>query len=197
MAIATITSIEYNQKLKGKFDGAYLHATTDAGKKVKEFVFQKSDMFHVLKNIGVGSVVDLKYVKTDAGFFNLKDIVPTGDKREAPQASQKQEGFVAKSNGGGGSFGNRYVDTQEYVNKKDKSIIKQTCLKSAVEIVSAMLSKDMYKKSVTSDFIVQEISSIANKFEAHILEVKALEILTSSIESLDTSDSVEYDESEF
>ena len=60
-----------------------------------------------------------------------------------------------------------------------------------------MLSKDMYKKSVTSDFIVQEISSIANKFEAHILEVKALEILTSSIESLDTSDSVEYDESEF
>ncbi len=189
MAKATITKIEFNQKLKDKWDGAYLYAQTEAGAKKKEFVFQKSDIFPILKSLEVGDIVDLIYVK-NGEFFNLKDIKPTGDK-SSPAPTPVAP---TSSKGGGSSFVPRYSDTEEYIKHKDLMIIRQSTMKAAVDLVTAMLAKDMFKKTATPDFFCEEVGRIAYKFEQQVTGASGKAALVASVETLDTKGKVEYDD---
>lgn len=194
MAKATVTQIEFNVKLKDKWNGCYLHTLTEKGRKRKDFIFQKSDTFQVLSSLSAGDVVDLVYEKK-GDFFNLKDIKPTGEKGAAPvvamSASTSSSG--GKSSSGGG-WTPRYSDSEEYTKHKDLMIIKQSAMKAAVDTVAAMLAKDMFKKTATVDFIAEEVMRLASKFETNITGEDAKAELASSVATLDTTGSVEYDD---
>lgn len=197
MAKATITKIEFNQKKVAKsgatFDGAILSARTEAGAFKKEFIFQKSDIFQVLSSLSAGDVVDLVYEKK-GDFFNLKDIKPTGEKGAAPVATTSASTSSSGGKSSSGGWTPRYSDSEEYTKHKDLMIIKQSAMKAAVDTVAAMLAKDMFKKTATVDFIAEEVMRLASKFESNITGEDAKAELASSVATLDTSGSVEYDD---
>lgn len=192
MAKATVTQIEFNAKLKDKWDGCYLHTLTEKGQKRKDFIFQKSDTFQVVKGLSHGDVVELK-IEKNGEFYNLKDVVPTGEKSATPQAAAASSGYSKPASSGGG-YKERYQDSKEYIQHKDLMIIRQTTMKASTDLVIAMLNKDMFKKTATADFLVEEIGRLASKLEAQVTGAKAIADLESSVESLDTSSSVAYDE---
>lgn len=191
MAIATVTKVVFGVKLKDKWDGAELQSLTANGQKRKDFIFKKSEQYQVLSKLEPGDEIELKLEK-NGQYYNLKDIIPTGNKSGAstPAASTP----AASGSKGGGSWVPRFSDTEAYVNKRDTSIIRQCSLKAAVDIVAAMLHKDMYKKSATPDFIAEEIGRLSNKFENQITGEGAMDKLAASCESLDTSGGVTYDD---
>jgi len=193
MANAVVNKIEFNQKLKDKFDGAYLYATTDKGQKKKEFIFQKSDIFKVLSEISVGDEVELKYVQ-NGDYWNLSAIKPLGTKSSGGGQSviptSSAPSAPAKSSGG---YQPRYCDSEAYVKHKDLMIIRQSTMKAATDLVVAMLNKDMFKKTATADFLVEEVSRLASKLEGQVTGEAALKDLSSSIETLDTTGKLEYD----
>ena len=194
MAKATIRKIEFNAKKVTKagvsYDGAYLSAQTEAGTFKKEFIFKKSQMHALLSELNVGDVVDLVYEKNGA-FFNLKDIKPTGEKGttatvSAPSAPPTKSG----STGWQASYG----QTEDYIKHKDLMIIRQSTMKAAVDLVTAMMQKDMFKKTATPDFFVEEVGRIASKFEASITGTAAEASLKASVATLEASDKPEYDD---
>jgi hypothetical protein len=66
-----IKQIEYNQKMAGKYAGAFLYTVgTESDAKRKDFVFENSKQFKVLQECAVGNIVELKIVK-NGDFFNL------------------------------------------------------------------------------------------------------------------------------
>jgi hypothetical protein len=193
MAIANVVKIEFNIKMKDKFDGAYLHSQTSSGQKRKDFIFQKSDMFPVLRELSVGDEIDLKIVK-EGEYWNLKDIKPTGNKQAASTAPITSASATTKASSSGSGWQPRYSDSEEYTKHKDLMIIKQSSLKTASDLVIAMLNKDMFKKTATADFIVQETLRIQQMFQADITGVASGKALEASVTSLDKTGSVEYDD---
>lgn len=189
MAKATVTQIEFNAKLKDKWDGCYLHTLTEKGQKRKDFIFQKSDTFQVVKGLSHGDVVELK-IEKNGEFYNLKGVVPTGEK----SATTPTTTTSSKPSASGSGYRERYQDSKEYIQHKDLMIIRQTTMKASTDLVIAMLNKDMFKKTATADFLVEEIGRLASKLEAQVTGAKAIADLESSVESLDTSSSVAYDE---
>lgn len=194
MAIATVQKIVFGVKMKDKWDGAELHSLTANGQKRNDFVFKRSEMYPVLEKLEVGSEVDLKLEK-NGQYYNLKDIIPTGNKSGGNASSTPASSGGATSGGKqAGGWVPRFSDTEEYVNKRDSSIMRQVATKAAVETVTAMLAAGMLKKSATADFVVEEVIRISNKLENHIAGNDAMDALASSCESLDTTGGVEYDD---
>ena len=191
MAKATVVKIEFNQKLKGMYDGCYFHTQTENGQKRKDFIFQKSDTFQVVKDLVAGDIVELK-IEKKGDFYNLKDVVPSGEKSAATPTSVPSS--PSKPSGGGSGWTASYAQTEDYIKHKDLMIIRQSTMKAAVDLVTAMLAKEMFKKTATADFLVEECYRIASKFEGQVTGKAAIAELASSVASLDTAGDPEYDE---
>jgi len=191
MAKATVVKIEFNQKLKGMYDGCYFHTQTANGQKRKDFVFKKSDTFQVVKDLVAGDIVELK-IEKKGDFYNLKDVVPFGEKAAIAPASVPSS--PSKPTSGGSGWAASYAQTEDYVKHKDLMIIRQSTMKAAVDLVTAMLAKEMFKKTATADFLVEECYRIASKFEGQVTGKAAIAELASSVASLDTTGDPEYDE---
>lgn len=191
MAKATVVKIEFNVKLKGMYDGCYFHTQTENGQKRKDFIFQKSDTFQVVKDLVAGDIVELK-IEKKGDFYNLKDVIPSGEKSATAPASVPSS--PSKSTGGGSGWTASYAQTEEYIKHKDLMIIRQSTMKAAVDLVTAMLAKEMFKKTATADFLVEECYRIASKFEGQVTGKAAIAELASSVASLDTAGDPEYDE---
>lgn len=193
MAIATVVKVVFGVKMKDKWDGAELHSLTANGQKRKDFIFKKSEQYQVLTKLEAGDEIELKLEK-NGQYYNLKDIIPTGNKSAGSAPASSGGTPTAGGKAGGSGWVPRFSDTEEYIKKRDISIIRQCSLKAAVDIVAAMLHKDMYKKSATPDFIAEEIGRLANKFENQVTGEGAMDKLAASCESLDTSGGVAYDD---
>jgi len=199
MAKATVRKIEFNAKKVTKagvsYDGAYLSAQTENGAFKKEFIFEKSDMTAVLRGLSAGDVVDLVYEKK-GDFFNLKDIKPTGETSGASAttvSSSSSSAPAAKSSTG---WQASYGQTEDYIKHKDLMIIRQSTMKAAVDLVTAMMQKDMFKKTATPDFFCEEVGRIASKLEAQVTGESASTALCASVATLESGD-VEFDDSPF
>ena len=194
MAIATVVKVVFGVKMKDKWDGAELHSQTANGQKRKDFIFKKAEQYQVLTKLEAGDEVELKLEK-NGQYYNLKDIIPTGGKSAGASSGGGSSSTPAAGAGkAAGGWVPRFSDTEAYITKRDTSIIRQCSLKAAVDIVAAMLHKDMYKKSATPDFIAEEIGRLANKFENQVTGEGAMDKLAASCESLDTSGGVTYDD---
>lgn len=151
-----ITFIEYNAKMAGKYDGAFLSTkSVEGGAKRKDFVFGNSKQFGVLKECAKGDIVELKITK-NGDFYNLaKDD-------DAIKLVSKGGGQVDKPSVGAGA-------TKAFSGGRDNpdvqsAIIRQNALTNSVNLVTAMLEKGMFPAKVTSDILVMEVTKIATEF---------------------------------
>ncbi len=193
MAKATVVKIEYNVKLKGMYDGCYFHTQTENGQKRKDFIFQKSDTFQVVKDLVAGDIVELK-IEKKGDFYNLKDVVATGDKAASTPSVSPSTPQASKPSSGGGGWAASYAQSEDYIKHKDLMIIRQSTMKAAADLVTAMLAKEMFKKTATADFLVEEVGRIAAKLEAQVTGEAACKDLEASVETLKTTGKVEYDD---
>jgi hypothetical protein len=138
-----ISKIEYNQKMAGKYNGAFLHTVgVETDKPRKDFVFENSNIFKVLQECAVGDTVELRIVKS-GDFWNLaKDddaivLVERGSskKEEAkPEVTQKAE----------------YKSYSGYKEDPDKqaAIIRQNALTNATNLIIANEAVGNIDKSI-------------------------------------------------
>jgi cytochrome c biogenesis protein ResB len=151
----SVKQIEFNQKMSGKYDGAYLHTISiEGGAKRKDFVFKNNEaQYKVLQELEVGNVVELKITK-NGDYFNLSkddDAIIKVEGAVAPKETLKSEGKPP------------WVD-----HKKDpdvqSAIIRQNGLTNATHLVVAMLEKGMFPAKITSDALILETTRIAGEF---------------------------------
>jgi hypothetical protein len=135
-----ITQIEYNQKMAGKYNGAFLYTVgVESDAKRKDFVFDNSKQFKVLQECAVGNIVELKIVKS-GDFFNLakdddsivlvsKEVKVEDTQSQVAVEDEKTEivkGFATKSYSG-------YKEDPD----KQAAIIRQNDLTNATNLVIA------------------------------------------------------------
>jgi len=152
-----ITFIEYNAKMAGKYDGAFLSTkSVEGGAKRKDFVFGNSKQFSVLKECTKGDIVELKITK-NGDFYNL---------------AKDEDAIKLISKGGGSVQGDKPIvvtGKPAFSGGRDNSdvqsaIIRQNALTNSVNLVTAMLEKGMFPAKVTSDILVMEVTKIATEF---------------------------------
>lgn len=175
-----VAKIEFNQKMAGKYDGAYLTSVgIESDKPRKDFVFQNSKQFNVLKDLVRGDIIELKITK-NGDYYNLaKDDdaikvvekaggTDTGFTSSLPQAAG-QSTIQSKPAYSGG-----FTKDPEVQN----AIIRQNGLTNAVNLVTAMLEKGIFPAKVTSEVLVMECTRIAAEFAKFSSGQSAIEELT-------------------
>lgn len=170
--------IEYNQKMSGKYDGAYLSTEAcESGTKRKDFVFANSPIFKVLQKCEKGTIVELKIVK-NGDFFNLaKDddaitIVEGATKKES--TDNQGVSIIPSGKTYGGERNNPDVQS---------AIIRQNGLTNAVNLVTAMLANGYFNpKETTITQFTTIITQVANNFAKFSSGETVIEELIAEIE---------------
>lgn len=144
-----VKEIKMNLSGKGPKGTYYFNEITlsGGGKDVTKRIFDKTDLAKVLKGISQGDTVNAEF--DDSTYKNLISL----DVVKAPVKEDKK-------------YTSNYGQDSE---EKKISIARAVALKAATELVVASLNKDMYKKTVTAEFLVNEILERSRGFEAYLL----------------------------
>jgi len=157
-----IKQIEYNQKMAGKYNGAFLHTVAvESEAKRRDFVFENSKQFKVLQECAVGNIVELKIVK-NGDFFNLAkddDAIVLISKEKSEEVTEKltpdklQEIATTIASTPTKSYGGYKEDPD-----KQAAIIRQNALTNATNLV---IAKDV---NGISEGMIKSILSVAIQF---------------------------------
>jgi len=178
---ATVTNVKFNFEKTFKngksFTGTELCFLMDSGSAKKEFLFSNVSYMDVVKNLAVGDIIDVTYVKKGE-YFNLDCIAliskGTGVSAGSP-ASSTGGSYAGKSSSG--SYGGKDPEIQA-------AIIRQNALTNSVSFITKSLEQGLYKKTTTIDLLKDEIFRIAKDFAAFSsgeLQIKDLKADLSSI----------------
>lgn len=179
---ATVTNVKFNFEKTFKngksFTGTELCFLMDSGSAKKEFLFSNVSYMDVVKNLAVGDVIDVTYVKKGE-YFNLDNISliskGTGTVGSSSTAFSTGGSYTSKSSGG--SYGGKDPEIQA-------AIIRQNALTNSVSLITKSLEQGLYKKTTTIDLLKDEIFRIAKDFAAFSsgeLQIKDLKADLSSI----------------
>ena len=114
----------------------------------KEFVSAAGKTYNALSLITQG-----KPYRGDSRYKNMESFEIIGADAGIDQGSQKASTTFAKDLSG---------------TNQSASIARAVALKASVECTTAMLNKDMFKKTAKPDFIANEILALANYFEKYL-----------------------------
>jgi len=178
---ATVTNVKFNFEKTFKngksFTGTELCFLMDSGSAKKEFLFSNVNYMDVVKNLAVGDVIDVTYVKKGE-YFNLDNIslISKGTGVSAGSPTSSTGGSYA-SKSSGSSYGGKDPEIQA-------AIIRQNALTNSVSLITKSLEQGLYKKTTTIDLLKDEIFRIAKDFAAFSsgeLQIKDLKADLSSI----------------
>lgn len=156
MATGIVQSVEFNVSKTSKAGKDYqvtiLKYVTDKGQAKTENAFKGVDYEAELMKLAPGDKIEVKYEKKQ---FNGKDV-------------WNMIGVVLLEKGDGvaptaGGFGAKKSSTE--TPEKQASIERQNGLTNAVNLMGKMLDREMFKKTCTPDFLVNECIRIANHFQ--------------------------------
>ena len=184
----TVTRVEHNAKgpgKNGKYDGSILSTVSEGGNKRNDFVSKSreaGDQGSVVAGLAVGDKVELKIEKS-GDFFNLsrdKDAIKLVEKGDGKIST------IPSSGGGGGAkpaFGSYKEDPE-----KQAAIIRQNALTNATNLVTTMLTNGLFKKTVTADVLVCEITRIAGELAGYTSGTGTITKLTAGTGSAPSKD---------
>jgi hypothetical protein len=189
MGIAKVVAIDF-AAMKGAYKGVSVTVKDEKGTK-EHFVFGNSPIAAEIKQLSVGDTAELRMTQ-NGKYWNLGGIKKSDSaSAEAPAKS----GYTPKASSGGG--GGNYGWSEEYIKRKDLSIARQSSVKSAIELVNAMLTQGLYKKTVTPDFVFQEVQKYTKKLEGYVTLKTDDDLLESSMESIGEGCDPDMDDSPF
>jgi hypothetical protein len=178
MAQATVIALDFNAA-KGAYKGVAVTVKNEKGVK-EHFVFGNSPIAKEIKQLSVGDTVEVGMTQ-NGKFWNLGSIAKV-DASTAPAPTAKGT-YPSKPSYGGGSS-DKYQYSEEYIKRKDLSIARQSSVKAAIELVSNMLAQGLYKKTITPDFIYQEVQRYTNSIASYVTLKTDDDILDSSMEDI-------------
>ena len=179
MPVGIVQEVKFNVPKKSKAGREYtvtsLKYVSDKGTAKTENVFDSADYAAVVKGLAPGDEIKVSYEK-NGEYFNVTNV----------ELVKKGNGvFPSPKTNTTSSTGKTYHEDPE----RQAAIIRQSRLKAGVDIVSAMLNKEVYKKAIP-DLIISEVIRITKKFELYASGKEQIEILSGSI----TTTQVTYNE---
>jgi hypothetical protein len=169
---AIITALKFNVNGVSKDNKPYKYTEltirpVDGGKEKTSRIFPKTTLANLCANVTVGDYIE--YQVDDTSYANLLSFqkCSTPEKDAAPTASAAPAGKPA------------YVPYDD--SKKSGDIARAVALKAAVDIVSAMLSNELFKKTSKPELIVSETFAIAKAYEDYLTGKAAKEMVTGAV----------------
>lgn len=172
---AIITALKFNVNGVSKDNKPYKYTELtirpiDGGKEKTSRIFPKTTLANLCTTVTVGDYVE--YQVDDTSYANLLSF-----QKIAPP--QKGEVVVGAAPVGKEHTKGAYVPYDD--SKKSGDIAKAVALKAAVDIVSAMLSNELFKKTSKPELIISETFAIAKAYEDYLTGAKAKEMVTGAI----------------
>jgi hypothetical protein len=173
---AIITALKFNVNGVSKANKPYKYTELtirpiDGGKEKTSKIFPGTPLANACQTVTVGDYVE--YQVDETPYANL--ILFT--KCAAPPKDDGHESRMAVPQGKA-----PYVPYDD--SKKSADIAKAVALKAAVDIVSAMLSNELFKKTSKPELIISETFAIAKAYEDYLTGAKAKEIVTGAVGSV-------------
>jgi hypothetical protein len=168
---AIITALKFNVNGVSKDNKPYKYTEltirpVDGGKEKTSRIFPKTTLANLCANVTVGDYIE--YQVDETSYANLlsfqKCSAPSQDAPQAISAPEKKSTYVP------------YDDS-----KKSGDIARAVALKAAVDIVSAMLSNELFKKTSKPELIVSETFAIAKAYEDYLTGKAAKEMVTGAV----------------
>lgn len=189
---ATVKLIEFNVEKPKKAGGTYkvtqLTVKDDTKGDIKTYdVFTNVPFHNLLTQLKSGDKVNLSFINK-GGFQVLSNVERAPDVGEAVGTNSGSTPSVS----GGGSYGRSNNDAERQL-----SICRQSSLKTATDLVSAMLASGLYKKTVNPAFIEQEVMRLTKTFEGYTNLKTDLKELEADGSAITGEGGGEYDEPPF
>ena len=177
MAKGIVQQVVFNVPKMSKAGKSYnvmqLKYVTEKGQTKTEDIFENATYASVIKGLAPGDEVDVVYVK-NGNFFNVTDVKQVSKGTGvAPAQAPPMKAFTP---------GGRVEDPE-----KQASIQRQNALTNATNLVSAMIAQEMFKKTIKTNILIEEILKIATTFEGYTSGKDKVEKLVSTIPSLEGS----------
>jgi len=173
---AIITALKFNVNGVSKDNKPYKYTEltirpVDGGKEKTSRIFPKTTLANLCANVTVGDYIE--YQVDDTSYANLLSFQKCSapEKDAAPTASAALAGKAP------------YVPYDD--SKKSGDIARAVALKAAVDIVSSMLSNELFKKTSKPDLIVSETFAIAKAYEDYLTGKSAKEMVTGAVGNVD------------
>lgn len=173
---AIITALKFNQTGTSAAGKAYKYTEVtlrpiDGGKEKTSKAFPKTPLANACTTVSVGDYVE--YQVDESQYANLVSF----QKCAAPAKDEAPVSTVPTGK-------KEYVPYDD--SKKSGDIARAVALKASVDIVSAMLSNELFKKTSKPELIISETFAIAKAYEDYLTGVSAKAIVTGAVGNVGT-----------
>lgn len=157
MARATVNSVTHNVQKTSAAGKSYtvsvLSYTTEKGQTKKTDIFSNATYFKTVRDLTQGDEIDVKMVQ-NGNYWNVSDIVKLSSLAGSSPKQPSSAPVPARA---------PFVEDKE----RQASIQRQNALTNATNLVSQMLSSELFKKTTKPYVLVEEIIKIASAFEGY------------------------------
>lgn len=157
MAKAIVNSVTHNVQKTSAAGKSYtvsvLSYTTEKGQTKKTDIFSNATYFKTVRDLTQGDEIDVKMVQ-NGNYWNVSDIVKLSSLAGSSSKQPSSAPVPARA---------PFVEDKE----RQASIQRQNALTNATNLVSQMLSSELFKKTTKPNVLVEEIIKIASAFEGY------------------------------
>lgn len=170
---AIITALKFNQNGVSKDNKPYkftelTYRPIDGGKEKTCRIFPKTTLANLCTTVTVGDYIE--YQTDDTTYANLLSFQKCSPPDTQAAPAKEPTGKTP------------YVPYDD--SKKSGDIARAVALKASVDIVSAMLSNELFKKTSKPELIISETFAIAKAYEDYLTGAKAKEMVTGAVGSV-------------
>lgn len=167
---AIITALKFNCNGVSKDNKPYKYTELtirpiEGGKEKTSRIFPKTTLANLCATVTIGDYIEYQVDETSyANLVSFQKIAAPVKDEAAPTGAPAGKAYVP------------YDDS-----KKSGDIARAVALKAAVDIVSSMLSNELFKKTSKPELIISETFAIAKAYEDYLTGAKAKEMVTGAV----------------